>query len=187
MDGGLGGRRRLKALPAWRAHSCVPRRHSWRRHASLFVRRATNSRMLTHRRLPRSYPADRWLFVTWRLRPHAPQRLGGPGLRVIDRQLEPGLLRPTLPPAAGHCPTGARLDSARRATKRSGAAFPRRLSGLSHNLCSGSPTKPSRDVPITRTGSPIIAFHAVAVFQPAFHFSKEEERVNVTSTESASH
>jgi len=29
----------LRTWPSWRTHSCVPR-HSWRRHASLFARRA---------------------------------------------------------------------------------------------------------------------------------------------------
>jgi hypothetical protein len=65
-------------------------RHSWRRHASLFVRRA-HQFLYAHTQAVASLLSSRSLVVhhlalVWQPArisvPHAPQRLGGPGLRV---------------------------------------------------------------------------------------------------------
>jgi hypothetical protein len=63
--------------------------------AFLFAAR-TNSCMLTYRRLPHSYPADRWLFITWHLYGSLPasqypmphNASAGQALVWIDRQLD---------------------------------------------------------------------------------------------------
>ena len=63
--------------------------------AFLFAAR-TNSCMLTYRRLPHSYPADRWLFITWHLYGSLPasqypmphNASAGQAFVWIDRQLD---------------------------------------------------------------------------------------------------
>jgi len=91
----------------WRTHSCVPRRHSWRRYrlrrGEIFPFAITLATyMRTRRRLPHIYPPNRWLFVTWHLHGSLPQGLyprpdnasAGQAFVWVDRQLDAGRCGP---------------------------------------------------------------------------------------------